>query len=133
MAYSKKDLEKQALHIIKKEDLVFLNEVISYLPCSKATFYNKKLDELDSIREALEKNKTNQKKEVRNKWRKSDNPTAQIAYYRLLSDDEENDKLNGGKQRSAIEHSGDVSVKLSAEKSFREAAAKYRESITNNK
>lgn len=110
MAYSKKDLEKQALHIIKKEDLVFLNEVISYLPCVESTFYAKKLEESESIKEALKKNKIDQKKEVRNKWRSSDNPTAQIAYYRLLSDDEENDKLNGGKQRQEIEHKGRVDV-----------------------
>ncbi len=39
MAYKKEDLIKQALQAIKKHKLIFIEEVVSFLPCSKATFY----------------------------------------------------------------------------------------------
>lgn len=120
MAYNKSDLEQQALDAIKKHDLVFISEVVSYLPCAKSTFFSKKLDESDSIKEALENNKIEQKKTLRGKWRDSENATVQIALYRLLSDDDENDKLNGGKQRHEHDHNvkGELNLHHSAEKKF---------------
>lgn len=95
MAYKTEELEKTALSAIKRHKLIFLDEVISFLPCSAATFYNHKLEELESIKKALEENKIKGKLSSRRKWADSDNATLQIAYYKLLSSEEELRKLTG--------------------------------------
>ena len=51
MAYKTEELEKQSLEAIEKYKLFFIDDVVSYLPCSTATFYNHKLEELETIKE----------------------------------------------------------------------------------
>lgn len=104
MAYNKAELEKQALEAIKANNLMFVTDVPAYLPCSIATFYNKKLEELETIKEALEQNRIKTKNGLRAKWYKSDNATVQIALYKLIGTEEEAHRLNGSKQ----EHSHKV-------------------------
>ena len=93
MAYKKEDLEKQAIKAIKDEGLVFLDEIVAFLPCSEKTFYNHKLQELQSIKELLKQNRIQKKHKMRRKWEDSDNATLQVAAYKLLADDKEFDKL----------------------------------------
>lgn len=93
MAYKTADLEKQAIAAIDKYKLFFIEDVISFLPCSKQTFYDHKLDELDILRELLQKNKVEVKVGLRSKWYKSDNPTVQLALYRLTCEEDERRKL----------------------------------------
>lgn len=108
MAYKKEELEKKALENIKKYKLYFIHDVIYYLPCSCATFYNHKLEKLESIKEALEKNKIKTKVGLRKKWYDSDNATAQIALYKLIGTDEESDRINS--QKNKVEHSGKINI-----------------------
>lgn len=110
MAYKKSDLEKQALDAIKKHNLMFVGDVVAYLPCSSSTFYNKEMEKLESIKEALEENRIKTKNGLRAKWYKSENATVQIALYKLIGTEDEVDRLNGSKQK--IEHEGDVSIVL---------------------
>lgn len=93
MAHNKKKLETKALKEIKDKKLIFIEDVICYLPCSKGTFYNTKLNELDSIKDALDLNKTDIKVSLRSKWYASDNATLQIALMRLTCSTEERKKL----------------------------------------
>jgi hypothetical protein len=102
MAYKTAELEKQALKVIKEKNLYFIEDVVSYLPCGKTTFYERKLNEANSLKEALEENKINTKVGLRKKWYESDNATVQIALYKLISTDEENDRINS--QKSTIDH-----------------------------
>lgn len=111
MAHDKKKLEKKALVEIKKRKLIFIEDVVCYLPCSKGTFYNTKLNELDSIKEALDLNKTDIKTSLRSKWYKSDNATLQIALMRLACSDDERKKLSV----NYTEHSGDVNTKTTVQ------------------
>lgn len=107
MAYKKADLERQALAAIKEHNLMFVTDVPTYLPCSVATFYNKKLEELESIKDALERNRVKVKNGLRAKWYKSDNPTVQIALYKLIGTEDEAHRLNGSRQehRHAVDFS----------------------------
>ncbi len=89
MAYKKEDLIKQALQAIKKHKLIFIEEVVSFLPCSKATFYNYKLDELDAIKSAIQANKINIKTKLRTRWQDVDNSALNIALYKLCATKEE--------------------------------------------
>jgi len=93
MAYNKKDLEEKALTAIKENELYFIQDVVTYLPCSSATFYNHELEKLETIKRELEKNAIRTKVSMRKKWKDSDNATLQMGLMKLLSTDEERRRL----------------------------------------
>lgn len=93
MAYKTKDLEKQSLKAIEQHKLFFIEDVVSFLPCDKSTFYAHKLHESDAIKEALNKQRTAVKVSMRSKWFKSDNATLQVALMKLIATDDERKKL----------------------------------------
>lgn len=95
MAYKTKELREKALAAITENNLVFIEDVVNHLPCSKPTFYEHKLNEVDDIKEALENNRMQIKAGLRTKWYEGDNATTQIALYKLLSNEVEHKKLTG--------------------------------------
>lgn len=97
MAYNKEKLFEQAKEAALKNNLIFIEEIVSFLPCSKPTFYEyfpPDSNELNELKDIIEDNTVNIKSGLRNKWYESDNPTLQIALYRLTSRDDEHKKLN---------------------------------------
>jgi len=102
MAFKKDELAEIAIKAITSKKLVFMDEVYAYLPCSRATFYNHKLEELDSIKGAIEKNRVDLKVGLRKKWYESENATVQIALYKLIGSEDESDRINS--QKSKIDH-----------------------------
>ncbi len=106
MAYDTTELKTQAVKAIIENDLYFISDVIACLPCSKQTFYDHGLDQLDDIKKELEKNRINAKMEMRKKWLKSDNATMQMGLMKLLSEDEELRKLS----MEHKEHSGEIKL-----------------------
>jgi len=108
MAYDTKELERQSLDAIAKYKLIWIEEVLSYLPCSKQTFYDHGLDKVDTIKAAILKNRNDLKVGLRKKWYESDNATTQIALYKLIGTDDESDRINSQKQK--VEHSGSMEV-----------------------
>lgn len=104
MGYDPEEIEQKAIGAIEEHDLYFITDIIPFLPCSRATFYNLGLDKVDNIKEALEKNKINAKIDLRKKWLQSDNATMQMGIMKLLSSDEELKKL----AMEYKEHSGKV-------------------------
>ena len=112
--YNTDKLEQEALYAIEKYKLFFIEDIIAYISCSRATFYNHGLDKLDSIKDALAKNKINVKVSMRNKWYKSENATLQVALMKMIATDDEAHRLNGSRQE--IKHKADVSIsKMSKE------------------
>lgn len=93
MAYKTEDLEREALQAIKRHKLVFVTDVVQMLPCSEATFYNHKLDKLETIKNALNLNKIEDKVSLRKKFKQSDNPTLMLAYYKLIGTEDERQAL----------------------------------------
>jgi len=93
MAYDTEDLKKRSLEAIKKYNLIFVADVLIYLPCSKQTFYTHKLDQVDEIKDALEANKLRTKQALRKQWYESGNPSLQMALYRLMATPEEHARL----------------------------------------
>lgn len=90
---------QQCLDIIQKDpDIVFIDDLTTELPYSRPTFYNKGLNRVDSIKKAIEDNRINLKKKLRSNWVKSDNPTLQIALYKLIGNEDEYYKLANAKQ-----------------------------------
>ena len=94
MAYKTKELEKQALEAIEKYKLFFIEDIVSYLPCNKTTFYEHNLNESNSIKDALTKVKTEIKVSMRSKWYKSENATLQISLMKLIANETERKRLS---------------------------------------
>jgi hypothetical protein len=93
MAYDKEDIIRQALEVIVREQCTTVAEALLYLPISKQTFYNLGLDEVDAVKSAIEDEKIKIKSKLRRNWRNSDNPTLQIAEFKLASTDAELERL----------------------------------------
>ena len=90
----KKELEEQALEAIQKHHLFFIQDVVSFLPCSSSTFFGKDLEKLETIKEALAENRIKTKNGLRAKWYKGNSATTQIVLYKLLADEDELKRLN---------------------------------------
>ena len=92
MAYDRIKIYNQALDLIEKKKLFFIEDVVTLLPCSRSTFWDMfpdKSDELDNIKELLDKNKIEVKNGLRNKWYNGNNPLTQMALYKLIGTEEE--------------------------------------------
>jgi len=94
MAYDTEELLKTSLEAIEKHKLFFIEDIVSYLPCDKSTFYAHKLHESYAIKEALQKVKTDIKVSMRSKWYKSENATLQISLMKLIANSEERKRLS---------------------------------------
>ena len=112
MAYSKKKLEEMALKAIKEHKLTWHDEIIAFLPCTKGTYYNKKMNELDSLKDAILHNRLEMKAKLKKKWFESDNPTLSIALMKMISNDEEYDKLNTSKQQVQSEVTSSINFEF---------------------
>jgi ACT domain-containing protein len=125
MAHNKKKLIDESLNAIEKYKLFFIEDVVAYISCCKATFYKYKLNEIDAIKQSLENNKINIKVSMRNKWYKSESATLQIALMKIIATEDEAHRLNGSRQE--IKHNANVNIsKLSNE------AKKKIDDILNN-
>ena len=103
MKYNKEKLFEQAKKAVVENKLIFIEEIVSFLPCCKTTFYDyfpDGSDELNELKTLIEDNTVSIKSGLRIKWYESENPTLQIALYRLTSRDDEHKKLN----QSYIDH-----------------------------
>jgi hypothetical protein len=98
MSYDKADLEKKALAAIKRNKIKFITHVSAFLPCALSTFYELELEKSETIKRAVEDNRTNAKVKALNRWEKSKNPTLEVAFYKLIADEDEAHRLNGTKQ-----------------------------------
>ena len=94
MTYTADDLLKRSLNIIDlDEDILFIDDLVCLLPCSRSTFYAKipsASAHMDAIRSKIEINRLNTKKRMRKNW--SDKDAAwylQVKLYRLIANDEE--------------------------------------------
>jgi hypothetical protein len=100
MAYDKAKLEKQAIEVITNDPyVVFVEDLVAYLPCGKTTFYALELNESNAIKEALDQNRINLKVKLRKKWAENGNATTEIALYKLIGNEEEGDRINSQKTK----------------------------------
>lgn len=87
--------EKAILKVIKDRKLMRFDHIFGHFTgCSRATAYNHGLDKLDSIKEALEQNRSKGVDYLLQKWIAGDNATLQIAAMRLICTKEEHQLLN---------------------------------------
>ena len=89
-----KAYEKELLEIIEDRKIMFFSHAFAYASFSAATAYNHNLEKLDTIKEALAKNRASGVTYMLNKWIGSDNATLQIAAMRIIADEEIRRSLN---------------------------------------
>lgn len=97
MAYDRDIIFNQAKEVIVKHKLFFIEDIVSFLPCAKPTFYDffpPNSDELNELKELLEKNRVELKVSMRSKWYKSNSPALQMALMKLIANPEELKKLS---------------------------------------
>ncbi len=91
----KEKYESEILEVIEKKRIFQIQDIFAfYNGCSSSTFYNHELEKLESIKDALRKNKIITKQALKQKWAQSDNATLQIALFKLICEDDERQKLN---------------------------------------
>lgn len=86
---TKEEYEELALGVIEDYRLFFITDISAYLPFSRETFYHHNLHKSDSIKKAINKNVIHTKQSLKNKWYKSNQPTLQVALYKLIGTDKE--------------------------------------------
>jgi hypothetical protein len=94
MAYDRKKIFEQAKEAIVKHKLFFIDDIIAFLPISKSTFYEWKLEQSDELKDLLNINRTELKVSMRSKWYKSNAPALQMALMKLIASPEELRKLS---------------------------------------
>ncbi len=97
MAYDRKKIFEQAKEVIVKHKLFFIEDIVSFLPCAKQTFYDFfpiHSDEMDELKGLLEQNRTSLKVSMRSKWYNSNAPALQMALMKLIATPEELRKLS---------------------------------------
>jgi hypothetical protein len=112
MAYDREELIKKALDLIEPEQVTDLGELAGALGISKTTLYAFGLNELDEIKEAIDKVKRTIFNKMRRKWRDSENATLQIAEARLLSTDEQLERLTINRVKQDNTHKFDQLPKI---------------------
>jgi hypothetical protein len=94
MAYDKQKIFEQAKEMIIKHKLFFIDDIVAFLPISRATFYDWEFDKLDELKDLLNQNRTELKVSMRSKWYKSNAPALQMALMKLIATPEELKKLS---------------------------------------
>lgn len=101
MAYDRAQIFEQAKQVIIDKKPIYIEEVVSFLPIHKATFYEMfpvESDESDELKALIEQGKIERKQGLREKWYEGENATTQLALYKLLGTEDEAHRLNGSKQ-----------------------------------
>lgn len=97
MAYNQEEVYNLAISSIETENLYFIEDVISFLPISKPTFYDYfKVDsnELNYIKELLDGNKIRMKVRLRKKLSEGDKAAEILALYKLIATEDERKALS---------------------------------------
>jgi hypothetical protein len=92
MAYEKKKLYSQAIDVIERNNLFFIEDIVAFLPCDKTTFYKyfpPNSLELDNLKSKLDTNKIRTKSAIRAKLYKGTKASELIALYKLICTDDE--------------------------------------------
>lgn len=92
----KKAMYEDAKSAIEQLNLFFIEDIIAYMPISKPTFYSYwpiDSNELNDLKELLEKNKINEKIELR-KLFKEGQSVEKLALYKLICTDTERKALS---------------------------------------
>lgn len=112
MAYDRVKIFEQAKEVIIKNKLVFIEDIVAFLPISKPTFYEFfQIDsnEFNELKELLDQQRVELKVSMRKKWYNSENATLQVSLMKLICNDDERKKLS--MQYTENENKNEISIK----------------------
>lgn len=95
--YNTTEIFEQSKKLIVKHKLLFIQDVVDFLPITRQTFYRYfplESEEMQEIKKLIDENKISIKSDLRTKWYNSDNATLQLALYRLTANEDEHRMLN---------------------------------------
>ena len=92
--YTDDDLIEISVKAVEKHKLFFIQDIIAYLPIGSSQFYNRNLEKSETIKEAMNEQRTLLKVSMRSKWYISKNATLQMGLMKLIATDEERIKLS---------------------------------------
>jgi hypothetical protein len=95
MGKSKEQHEREILDVVIKHKIMKIQHIFQhYTDLASAQFYNLELEKSESIKEAIQTNKSKAVSYMLNKWVGSDNATLQISAFKVLCEDEDRKKLS---------------------------------------
>jgi len=94
MGYDTDELLELSLKAIEENNCLFIDDIIAFLPCSRATFYNHGLDKLDDIKEGIWKNRAAARHKQNQRWAVSGNATLEVSLRKLIGTPEERRTLS---------------------------------------
>ena len=98
----KEQHEKDIVEIVIRNKICVIQHIFGhYTDLKSSQFYNLELEKSESIKDAISQNKSKGTNYLLNKWITSENPTLQIAAYRIICSHEERQSLN----QQYVEHS----------------------------
>ena len=114
--WTPEEVKKAALKAIKSDSkVVFLVDVFKLAGYSQDTFYKnlpKGSEGWKEVTEALNKNKGDMKKEIRDRLLDMNNPTALICLYKLLGNEDERAALNNHKVKDETDKPDNSEITL---------------------
>jgi len=93
----KTEVFEEATNKAKEDGMHFIQDVIAFMSISKSTFYEwfpAESEEMETLKQLLNKNKIQTKIEIRQKLAKGDKAAELIALYKLLATPDERDALS---------------------------------------
>jgi len=108
---NKDDLYNKAMQVLENDkEIVFIEDLVSFLPCVKSSFYKHfpiDSNEMNNFKEIIENNKINQKRQLRKKWFNNDNATLQLALYKLIATNDERERLQTNYNKTDVTSQGE--------------------------
>lgn len=105
MAYDKDDILQQCLKVIEEEGCTTFDEMCLYIAPTRQCLYEWEFDKIDTIKQGLEQNRVKAKAKLKKQWQKEDAaPVLQIAAFKLMSSDDELEKLTMSKVNAKVEN-----------------------------
>ncbi|MDD6581589.1 MAG: hypothetical protein PUF10_02780 [Bacteroidales bacterium] len=109
MKARKKHIEDIVKCVESHKDILFFSDILDhYHDLKESQFYNLKLNECEEIKSAINRNRATAKHHIRTKWIQSENPTLQIAAYRIMATEDERRALE--MKYSDVKVNGNVGV-----------------------
>jgi hypothetical protein len=88
--YDRDKVLSDCLNCIEENELVFFHDLAEFIAPTMSALYQWEFEKLETIKEALYKNKVTQKRKLRKNWVKDDAaPVLQLAAYKLIAEPEE--------------------------------------------
>ena len=101
------------LEIIEKEKPRTMSELLLALPYQKSKFYElypEASEKMEHIKEAINRVKVEKKQKLRKRWEESENPTLELAAFKLMATPEELEALSMTKTVNENTHTVNMPV-----------------------